>query len=351
MRQKLIFIFLSLGMALGALKIPTVGPSLLSPMSITKNDSLEKILNHESLATNSLRKNSYISKPREKKMSQTSKLLNTFLFGGYALIWYFFTVVYNVSNKNALNAFPLPAVVSCLQLLVGLSFILPSWAFKMPNLTASSLKSFSIFSTLHALGLLTSVMALEAGAVSFIQIVRSAEPVFAALFSNLFLREVFSIPVILSLIPIIGGVGIASMTDFTFTQRGFILSMLANIFYQLRIVFTKQFMSTSSGTKSSSNTPSEIFQVLTVLSILQLVPVAYFLEGKKIFPAWNALLSSTLSSPPPFSSGISSFFSNKQFLSQFHSLSTEAVRLFVTNILISGFSFYLQNEVSSFLFT
>ena len=343
--------FLSLGIAFSALKQPSVGLNLLGPLYASKKDSLEDIFNQKSLETNSVRKDSVILRPEpsEKEVSISSKLTNTALFGGYALIWYFFTVVYNVSNKNALNAFPLPAVVSCLQLLVGLSLILPYWAFKMPKLNVSSLKSFSILSTMHALGLLTSVMALEAGSVSFSQIVRSAEPVFAALFSNIFLREVFSIPVLLSLIPIIGGVGVASMTDFTFTQRGFIFSMLANIFYQLRIVLTKRSMSTNTGSKSSSNTPSEIFQVLTVLSILQLVPLSYFLEGKKIIPAWNSLLASTLSSTPPLSSAISSLLSHKQLLNPFPSLSTEAVRVFVTNILISGFSFYLQNEVSSFL--
>jgi drug/metabolite transporter (DMT)-like permease len=326
-------------MALGALKPPKVGLNVLGTMSRTKNDSLEKILSQKSLVT----KDSFNSNPIAQKAPLSSKLLNTALFGGYALIWYFFTVVYNVSNKNALNAFPLPAIVSCLQLLVGLSLFLPFWAIKLPNIDTSSLKSFSFFSTLHALGLLTSVMALESGSVSFTQIVRSAEPVFAAFFSSIFLKEVFSIPVMLSLIPIIGGVGMASTTDFTFTRRGFILSMLANIFYQLRIVFTKQFMSNSRF--RSSTTPSEVFQVLTALSIFQLIPVAYFLEGKKLFPAWNSLLTSTLSSHPPLSSGISSFLSNKQFLNLFHSLSSEPVRVLVTNILISGFSFYLQNEV------
>jgi solute carrier family 35, member E1 len=338
--MRLFVSFLSLGFALSALAPPKISANHLVSLPRIQNDSFEKILNSGSGVIPKSRNGSLDS--NNLKQSISSTLLKSALFSGYMLLWYFFTVVYNISNKNALNAFPLPAVVSCLQLLIGLPIFLPFWALKMPALNLSSLQTLSKHAVLHALGILTSVMALEAGSVSFTHIVKSAEPVFAALFSKIFLQEVLSLPVYLSLLPIIGGVGMASMTDFTFSQRGFILAMLSNVFHQLRIVFTKQFMINPASSKASI-TPSQIFQVLSLLSLAQLIPFALLFEGKKISSAWIALQGSSAASPNI--GALSSFLKHIPFLNQFPSLSSEGVQLFVTNILISGLSFFFQTQV------
>lgn len=60
------------------------------------------------------------------------------------------------------------------------------------------------------------------GAVSFGQIVKAGEPVFAAFTGALLLKEIDHPVVYLSLIPIIGGVGLASLkVAFTNKQRNF----------------------------------------------------------------------------------------------------------------------------------
>jgi drug/metabolite transporter (DMT)-like permease len=339
---------MSLGIVLSALTPPKIGVNPLARMPSIQKDSFEKIMKgsavSEVVAANESRNHPLIVDSIGSKSSLSTTLLKSVIFSGYMLLWYFFTVVYNISNKNALNAFPLPAVVSCLQLLIGLPLFLPFWAFNMPAINLSSLETLSKHAVLHALGILTSVMALEAGSVSFTHIVKSAEPVFAALFSMIFLQEVLSLPVYLSLLPIIGGVGMASMTDFTFSQRGFILAMLSNVFHQLRIVFTKQFMINPTSAKTSTTiTPSQIFQILSLLSLIQLIPFALLFEGKSIFPAWIALQNS---SPPSPTSGIlSSLLTKTPFLNQFPSLTSEGVKLFVTNIFISGLSFFFQTQV------
>lgn len=345
MRRLLILIFFCVGTIFGGLTTPKFTTNGLSHGTRLRTNSLEQILDNKSLSLPLSQRQGFqpFKTPLKSDVSSNNKSFNLVKFSSYMFLWYFFTVVYNISNKNALNSFPLPAVVSCLQLLIGLPLFLPIWFFKMPSLDLTTLKSFISFSVFHALGLLTSVMALEAGSVSFTQIVRAAEPVFAALFSTIFLKQVFSTPILLSLIPIIGGVGIASMTDFTFTQRSFILAMLSNIFYQLRIVLTKRFMVNSAVKNSSSSsniTPSQLFQILTLLSLIQLIPAAFFLEYKKIFPAWTALRLSI----PPLS--FTSTWTQLPFFDQLPLFSNEAAKLFFVNILVSGISFFFHNEVS-----
>jgi drug/metabolite transporter (DMT)-like permease len=249
-------------------------------------------------------------------------------------LWYFFTIVYNIANKNALNAFPLPAVVSTLQLMVGLPLFLPLWIVKRPALKQSDFTSFFIMSLMHAFGIFSSVVALEAGSVSFTHIIKASEPVFAAIFSTLLLGQQTSLPVYLSLLPIIGGVGFASLTDFKFSPRAFFPAILSNIFYQLRIVLSKKFMLKSSNQKSSL-TPSEMFQTLTVVSILLLTPIALFLEGNLISAAW-----ATLNSASSSSESLKSFL---HFPLPFPL--SEGAKHFIANILISGLSFSLYNEV------
>lgn len=73
-----------------------------------------------------------------------------------------------------------------------------------------------------------SVLALSASTVSFGQIAKSAEPVFAALTNALLLGDVDHYMVYLSLLPIIGGVGMASLGEMSFTWTALIAAFAAN---------------------------------------------------------------------------------------------------------------------------
>jgi drug/metabolite transporter (DMT)-like permease len=66
---------------------------------------------------------------------------------------------------------------------------------------------------MHALAHISAVISLGAGAVSFTHIVKAAEPAFTSLFSALFLKQFFPLPVYLALVPVMGGVAVASLTE------------------------------------------------------------------------------------------------------------------------------------------
>ena len=60
-------------------------------------------------------------------------------------------------------------------------------------------------------------------AVSFTHIIKSAEPAFSVIIQRFFLGENFPLPVYLSLLPIIGGCGLAAATELNFNMTGIIL--------------------------------------------------------------------------------------------------------------------------------
>jgi solute carrier family 35 protein E1 len=66
---------------------------------------------------------------------------------------------------------------------------------------------------------LAGVVALGSGAVSFTQLVKASEPIFSALVSAVESRTLLPLPVYLSLIPVIAGVGLATITQLDFTWR------------------------------------------------------------------------------------------------------------------------------------
>ena len=71
------------------------------------------------------------------------------------------------------------------------------------------------------------------------------EPFFSVVLSALFLGEAPTAPVLLSLLPIVGGVALASASEVTFNWPGFLAAMGSNLTFQSRNVFSKKFMGKS----------------------------------------------------------------------------------------------------------
>lgn len=140
----------------------------------------------------------------------------------YLAVWYLGNIYYNIYNKKACIALGKNAhghsnahwALSAAQLFVGVLFVLPLWltgARKAPSMTMDNWKELSPVGLWASLAHAFSVLALGAGAVSFGQIVKAAEPVFAAATNAVLLKDIDHPMVYAALIPIIGGVGLASL--------------------------------------------------------------------------------------------------------------------------------------------
>ena len=71
---------------------------------------------------------------------------------------------------------------------------------------------------------------------------QAMEPFFSVLLSAIFLGDAPTLPVVMTLFPIVGGVAMASISEATFNWPGFIAAMGSNVTFQSRNVFSKKFM-------------------------------------------------------------------------------------------------------------
>lgn len=304
------------------------GPILSSSSSISDNSSKD---HHPSgavplPATNNNTTTSLVSSTplslREKGqhiVRMVILLSNTTKFAlrltSYFFLLYFFTVVYNLSNKKLLLVFPYPLTVTALQTFLGIPLFLPLWILKPPRkISQVNLCQYFQPALCHALGNLCTVSALYTGSISFVHVVKAGEPLFSAFLSVMVSQSRLTLAMYLSLLPVVAGVGLASARDMTFSWMGLFYAMASNLFNQLRMVLSKRQLDDSDGTQhlSASNT----FRVITIWSTIVLVILALVFESQRVTLA------------------VQSLFEERN-----------DIGLVVRELLISGASFYLYNEI------
>eukprot|EP00898_Chlorokybus_atmophyticus_P000006 jgi/Chlat1/1005/Chrsp109S08621 len=170
-----------------------------------------------------------LTAPADDDVMPTSKL--AIYFG----LWYAFNIVFNIMNKRALNVYPVPWLLATVQV-----------------------------------------------AISFTHVIKSAEPVFSVLFSRLFMGTAFAAPVYLSLIPIVFGCSLASVTELSFNFPGFAGAMISNFGFVLRNIYSKKTMKNFKHIDGVN-----LYAWITIFSLLYLAPVAVIVEGAKWGPAWH----------------------------------------------------------------
>mmetsp|Transcript_58156 Transcript_58156/g.161066 ORF Transcript_58156/g.161066 Transcript_58156/m.161066 type:complete len:264 (-) Transcript_58156:54-845(-) len=172
-------------------------------------------------------------------------LAQTLKVGGYFGLWYALNIGYNIYNKKALNIVDLPWTMALIQLFAGIPYVMLLWATglrKAPVLTKENIKNLTPSALCHLGTHVGAVLSLGAGAVSFTHIVKASEPVVSALLTAVFLKEFLPIPVYLSLLPVIGGVGLASLKELSFSWLAFGTAMLSNVASASRAILSKGLM-------------------------------------------------------------------------------------------------------------
>jgi len=239
----------------------------------------------------------------------------------YFALWYYGNYYYNITNKLALkaaggaNGFPM--TLSCLQLGVGVIYAAFLWAApdarKLPKVTVDDIKKMLPVGICAAGAHAGSVFALGAGAVSFAQIVKSAEPAFAAVIGTLFYGSSISVAKWLALIPVIGGVTLASVKELDFAWSALISAAIANCFAAFKGQENKKLMS-AAGIKDRIGSVGNQFALTTIIAFLVSIPLAVIQEGNR-FGEFAELLKTN-----------------------------KAVKL---NLLLSGLWFYGYNELAT----
>ena len=146
----------------------------------------------------------------------TAGLMDTLRTPSYFFLWYLFNIAYNIYNKQSLNALSYPWTIATIQMATGCFYFIPLWMTgirKAPKLSVDDMKTLLPISLCHTGVHVGAVIALGAGAVSFAHIVKASEPVTTCVLNAVRLKEVLPWKVYATLVPVIAGVGIASMKE------------------------------------------------------------------------------------------------------------------------------------------
>ena len=163
--------------------------------------------------------------------------MRTLKIGIYFALWFALSTGYNLQNKVRLNLLPLPWTQSAFSLFVGTAFVMPLWLTgirKAPILSKDAIMTLLPIAFCHSIGHIGAVVSAGAGPVSFTQIVKAAEPVFTCVLSAVILGSRVAPLTMLSLLPIVLGVSLASMTELSFTWLSFGGAMLSNLAFAIR---------------------------------------------------------------------------------------------------------------------
>ena len=233
---------------------------------------------------------------------------------------------YNIYNKNAglaSGGAEYAFTLATIQLVVGSVYAIFLWA--APEARAAPKMTFAQVMALAPLGFWAAlahggaVYAMTAGAVSFGQIVKAGEPVFAATVGYLVYNSKVSMAKIFCLIPVIGGIAIASMKELDFTMMSLIAASTANVASAFRGAENKKVM--SGALKEAVGGVGNAYAITTIWALIFIIPTIFisgeyakFDDFKKM---WNA-------------DGKPGTIGNLRY-----------------NTIMSGLTFYLYNEVST----
>jgi solute carrier family 35, member E1 len=135
----------------------------------------------------------------------------------------------------------------------------------------------------HVLANTLTNVSLGLMAVSFTHTVKALEPFFSVMLSMIFLGERPHPLVLLCLLPIMGGVIGATLTEISFTPLGFAAAMGSNVSLCFRNVLSKKFMTPE--IKELLGGPIGLFSMITAMSFLILAPITLLVEGVQLTPA------------------------------------------------------------------
>jgi solute carrier family 35 protein E1 len=261
--------------------------------------------------------------------------------GLYFVFWYVGNSFYNIQNKLALNAtggkhagfgmtvatlqLGVGTIYSFLIWIVGYNF-LPCCGFVAPTKQGPPKLSMSDFFKMLPVAFCSaaahsaSVLALNAGSVSFGQIVKAGEPVFSALVNTIMYGKSPSAAKWLCLPIIIGGVVFSTLKpDATgkytieFDITALTMASLANMFAAIKGAENSKLMKTE-GLKERIGGVGNQFALTEVLGFFISLPVMFYLEGAQFGKFTEMVTTDTILSK---------------------------------NLILSGMTFYLYNELAT----
>ncbi|UJR14580.1 hypothetical protein I4U23_001576 [Adineta vaga] len=199
------------------------------------------------------------------------------------VLWYSVSSLANIIGKRLLTVFPHPITVTLAQLFHG-------WAYSVPLLRLMNISPPTyLYSTRiyyitiivplaigKLLSQLTSQISLRLVPVSYTHTVKALMPLFTVILSRVIIGEAQSFIIYFSLIPIIVGVIIASMSELSFDTTGFISALFSTGLLAVQNVYSKKTL------KHIDIHHLALLSILSKIAWCLLVPFWFLLDGPQI---------------------------------------------------------------------
>ncbi|XP_027206964.2 solute carrier family 35 member E1 homolog [Penaeus vannamei] len=209
---------------------------------------------------------------------QENEILRVLLL---CVLWYLVSSSNNVVGKTLLNEFPYPMTVTMVQL-VSIS-LYSSPVLRWMGVRRRAEISWSYYKKIviplafgKFLASVSSHISIWRVPVSYAHTVKATMPLFTVVLGRILFQEKQTTKVYFSLVPIILGVAIATITEISFDMLGLISALVATCGFSLQNIFSKKVL-TDTGIHHL-----RLLHLLGWLALVMFLPVWIFFDGYSI---------------------------------------------------------------------